>query len=177
MDKLAIITKTLTGELVIAGRLQANNDLSFGRLEPSLHLQSFELGRNFDRYQKLSQKTLSAEFNVIPIQSIRQLSYHPCYIDMLAGVLPSEIVLNRYNNCLPCNFYTVKWNNVEIPDSYINASFISGPDFPSQKNSYIATQGPLPHTISHFWKMVLLHKCSNIVMLCRQDECEKVRHI
>lgn len=39
---------------------------------------------------------------------------------------------------------------------YINASYVQlqVPHLP-QACSYIATQGPLPHTTSHFWQMVM----------------------
>jgi len=47
---------------------------------------------------------------------------------------------------------------------YINASKIEGKD-----RSYIATQHPLPSTVSDFWKMVLFEKPAVVVMLNKDD--------
>ena len=60
------------------------------------------------------------------------------------------------------------------PDSsndYVNAS----PCGPSGRE-YIVTQGPLPNTIEHFWRMVMAARSPRIVMLCglvegRQAKC------
>ncbi|XP_062991285.1 receptor-type tyrosine-protein phosphatase C isoform X2 [Elgaria multicarinata webbii] len=48
------------------------------------------------------------------------------------------------------------------PNKYINASFITGYWL---QNTMIATQGPLPETISDFWNMVYQRKVKVIVML------------
>ncbi|XP_034250839.1 tyrosine-protein phosphatase Lar [Thrips palmi] len=56
---------------------------------------------------------------------------------------------------------------------YINASFLDGY---RSRNAYIATQGPLPNTVSQFWRMVWQHNVAIIVMLTKlkeqgQDKC------
>ena len=43
-----------------------------------------------------------------------------------------------------------------------------------QKGAYIATQGPLQHTVSDFWRMVWEQEVKCIVMLCRKEEKQKV---
>lgn len=41
-------------------------------------------------------------------------------------------------------------------------------------NAYIATQGPLPHTVNDFWLMVWKEKSSIIVMITKLKEKMKV---
>ncbi|PWA21538.1 hypothetical protein CCH79_00003185, partial [Gambusia affinis] len=53
---------------------------------------------------------------------------------------------------------------------YINASFIDGY---RQKDYFIATQGPLTHTVEDFWRMVWEWKCHSIVMLTELQEREQ----
>ncbi len=43
-----------------------------------------------------------------------------------------------------------------------------------QKGAYIATQGPLPHTVNDFWRMIWEKEVKCIVMLCKTEESEKV---
>lgn len=55
--------------------------------------------------------------------------------------------------------------NDDSTGDYINASFVKVNEVPSRR--YILTQGPLPQTAGHFWKMVLEQKCPVIIMLNR----------
>jgi protein tyrosine phosphatase len=52
-------------------------------------------------------------------------------------------------------------------ENYINASYIDGPD---QRRMYIATQGPIMHTVGKFWKLVYNRDARIIVMLCKLKE-------
>ncbi|MEQ2208923.1 hypothetical protein XENOCAPTIV_019624 [Xenoophorus captivus] len=45
-----------------------------------------------------------------------------------------------------------------------------------QKDYFIATQGPLLHTVADFWRMVWEWKCHSIVMLTELQEREQVIH-
>ncbi|XP_055019786.1 receptor-type tyrosine-protein phosphatase-like N [Boleophthalmus pectinirostris] len=72
---------------------------------------------------------------------------------------------NRCPDSLPYDHARVKLK-AEINPSrsdYINASPIIEHD--PRMPAYIATQGPLSHTISDFWQMVWEHGCTVIVML------------
>uniref|UniRef100_A0A8C8EEL1 Receptor-type tyrosine-protein phosphatase alpha n=1 Tax=Otus sunia TaxID=257818 RepID=A0A8C8EEL1_9STRI len=67
-----------------------------------------------------------------------------------------------------------EFNRVIIPvkrgeenTDYVNASFIDGY---RQKDSYIASQGPLQHTIEDFWRMIWEWKSCSIVMLTELEE-------
>lgn len=44
-----------------------------------------------------------------------------------------------------------------------------------QKGAYIATQGPLQHTVTDFWRMVWEQECRCIVMLCKSEENGEVK--
>lgn len=60
---------------------------------------------------------------------------------------------NRYCNILPYDD-----NYITLPNKqYINASWVT--------NQYIATQGPLKHTIEDFWDMIWSNNITLIVML------------
>ena len=70
---------------------------------------------------------------------------------------------NRYANILPYDHSRVILEKDAYTGSdYINASYVGG--FNGKKD-YIATQGPLPETMSDFWKMVWEQHCSAIVMV------------
>ena len=58
-----------------------------------------------------------------------------------------------------------------VPGSdYTNANFIRGA---SGSNAYIACQGPLPHTVNDFWRMVVECEVQVIVMACNEQEAGK----
>ncbi|XP_078098138.1 tyrosine-protein phosphatase non-receptor type 22-like isoform X2 [Mustelus asterias] len=84
---------------------------------------------------------------------------------------------NRYKDITPFDHSRVQLSLI-ISDSdsdYINASFIKGVYGPK---AYIATQGPLPHTVSDFWRMLWEYNVLVVVMACREFEmgrkkCEK----
>jgi protein tyrosine phosphatase len=59
-----------------------------------------------------------------------------------------------------------------IGSDYVNANFIKGA---SGSLAYIASQGPLPHTASDFWRMVIECEVQVIVMACNEEESGKVQ--
>ncbi|RKO92216.1 protein-tyrosine phosphatase-like protein, partial [Blyttiomyces helicus] len=77
--------------------------------------------------------------------------------------------LSRYYDILPYDGSRVKLHRPNPSDGsdYVNASFVTG--LPSTR-TYIASQGPLPHTIGDFWQMVWEQNTEVIVMLTREDE-------
>ncbi|XP_078488049.1 uncharacterized protein LOC100177704 isoform X4 [Ciona intestinalis] len=87
-----------------------------------------------------------------------------------AGEKPENKKKNRYKDILPFDTTRVKLSTTNNPSDYINASFIKGTD---GKNSYIASQGPLPHTATDFWRMLWEYRISTIVMVCREIELGK----
>nr|CAD7576728.1 unnamed protein product [Timema californicum] len=79
---------------------------------------------------------------------------------------------NRYKDILPFDSSRVKLSEyVGVPGSnYINANFIRGA---SGSPAYIASQGPLPHTVNDFWRMVVEWDVQVIVMACSVEEAGK----
>nr|CAB3263073.1 uncharacterized protein LOC100187431 [Phallusia mammillata] len=78
----------------------------------------------------------------------------------------ANLIRNRSQHIIPYDHNRVKLgvsNDQSMDNDYINASFIidNDPRFPM----YIATQGPLPSTIHHFWHMIWEQKSVAIVML------------
>ncbi|OIR57231.1 MAG: protein tyrosine phosphatase [Amphiamblys sp. WSBS2006] len=76
---------------------------------------------------------------------------------------------NRYTDVIPFPSTQVTLSQ----DRYINASFIQYT--PHNTQTYIATQAPLPHTVSDFWDMVWEWGATTVVMLCRlrPHKCEQ----
>ncbi|KAG5881313.1 hypothetical protein JTB14_012547 [Gonioctena quinquepunctata] len=77
---------------------------------------------------------------------------------------------NRYQEVVPYDHARVVLNelsNVNGSD-YINASSIT--DHDPRNPSYIATQGPLPHTAPDFWQLIWEQGAVVIVMLSRLTE-------
>ncbi|KAH6941150.1 hypothetical protein HPB50_014449 [Hyalomma asiaticum] len=86
-------------------------------------------------------------------------------------------IKNRYGNLLAYDHSRVKLRPIPgVPFSdYINASYIDGYCRPKR---YIATQGPKPHTVDDFWRMVWQENVCKIVMLTGlvengKTKCEK----
>ncbi|XP_076425714.1 receptor-type tyrosine-protein phosphatase H [Peromyscus maniculatus bairdii] len=92
---------------------------------------------------------------------------------MTASAL-ENISKNRYRNVLPYDSSRVPLKSLhEEPGSdYINASFIPGLWSPKE---FIATQGPLPHTVGDFWRLVWEQQSHTLVMLTNCMESGRVK--
>ncbi|XP_022619029.1 tyrosine-protein phosphatase 99A-like isoform X1 [Seriola dumerili] len=83
-----------------------------------------------------------------------------------------NIKKNRYKDIVPFDHSRVKLTltTVKNDTDYINASFIKGV---SGSRAYIATQGPLPHTVLDFLRMLWEYNIKVVVMACREFEMGK----
>ncbi|XP_024860577.1 receptor-type tyrosine-protein phosphatase F isoform X6 [Kryptolebias marmoratus] len=81
---------------------------------------------------------------------------------------------NRYANVIAYDHSRVVLTSVDaVPGSdYINANYIDGY---RKQNAYIATQGPLPETLTDFWRMVWEQRSNTIVMMTRLEEKSRVK--
>ncbi|KHN75199.1 Tyrosine-protein phosphatase Lar-like [Toxocara canis] len=83
--------------------------------------------------------------------------------------LPVNRPKNRLVNMVPYDSTRVTLHvipGVEGSD-YINASWVDGY---RQRCAYIATQGPLPHTVNDFWRMIWENESSIVVMMIKTRE-------
>ncbi|XP_049921025.1 tyrosine-protein phosphatase non-receptor type 22 isoform X1 [Epinephelus moara] len=83
-----------------------------------------------------------------------------------------NIKKNRYKDIVPFDHTRVKLTLTTSKNDteYINASFIKGA---SGSRAYIATQGPLPHTVLDFLRMLWEYNIKVVVMACREFEMGK----
>uniref|UniRef100_A0A8C8F227 Receptor-type tyrosine-protein phosphatase alpha n=1 Tax=Oncorhynchus tshawytscha TaxID=74940 RepID=A0A8C8F227_ONCTS len=88
---------------------------------------------------------------------------------MRTGNLPANMKKNRVLQIIPYEFNRVinPVKRGEESTDYVNASFIDGY---RQKDSYMASQGPLQHTIEDFWRMIWEWRSCSIVMLTELEE-------
>jgi len=75
---------------------------------------------------------------------------------------------NRYSDVVPFDKNRIVLNPCKDSSAkgYVNASLIKTSESESI-SQFIATQGPLPHTMEDFWEMVIQQHCPIIVMLTR----------
>ncbi|XP_037095535.1 protein tyrosine phosphatase receptor type Na isoform X2 [Syngnathus acus] len=126
---------------------QSNMDISTGHM--ILAYMEDHL-RNKDRLQK--------EWEAL-------CSYQADPSSVAAAQTPNNMAKNRQAESLPYDHSRVKLKRDVNPrkQDYINASFIF--DHDPRQPAYIATQGPLPHTVADFWQMVWENGCTVIVMM------------
>ncbi|XP_025405414.1 tyrosine-protein phosphatase non-receptor type 9 isoform X2 [Sipha flava] len=90
-----------------------------------------------------------------------------------ARVRPN-LLKNRYTDVL-CYDHTrvlLSQSEKDPMSDYIHANFVDGY---KQKNAFISTQGPLPHTCADFWRMVWEQQVLVIVMTTKVFECGKIK--
>ncbi|XP_027715877.1 receptor-type tyrosine-protein phosphatase H [Vombatus ursinus] len=91
-----------------------------------------------------------------------------------ASLAPENRSKNRFSNVLPYDWSRVPLQPIpgDPSSDYINASFVPGLVGPQE---YIATQGPLPQTVSDFWRLVWDQQSRTVVMLTNCVEGGRVK--
>ncbi|XP_041858051.1 protein tyrosine phosphatase receptor type Na isoform X2 [Melanotaenia boesemani] len=139
---------------------QSNMDISTGHM--ILAYMEDHL-RNKDRLQKEWEALCSYQAE-------------PCSVAVAQDM--GNMDKNRHAEAVPYDHSRVKLKTEVNPNKqdYINASFIF--DHDPRQPAYIATQGPLPHTVADFWQMVWENGCTVIVMMAAlvedgEKQCER----
>nr|XP_031362834.1 tyrosine-protein phosphatase non-receptor type 22 [Lonchura striata domestica] len=128
--------------------------------------------QNLERAQgkKLSRGEFAEEFLKLKRQSTKYRAdkIYPT----AASEQPENVKKNRYKDILPFDHSRVELSLItsDADSHYINANFIKGVYGP---RAYIATQGPLPTTVTDFWRMIWEYEVLVVVMACMEFEMGK----
>ncbi|XP_048460350.1 tyrosine-protein phosphatase non-receptor type 13 [Rhincodon typus] len=131
-------------------------------------LASQYTGSKLDAIIKTLHRLLDQQ---IPSQEFEHLQDLKPLDECLIGQTGDNRRKNRYKNILP-------YDGTRVPlgeeHGYINASFIKIP-VDKHDYTYIACQGPLPHTLADFWQMVWEQESNIIAMMTLEVEGGKVK--
>lgn len=126
-----------------------------------LHTSSRPLTHTLLQEAAIDTNTLNVEYQKIP----------PNFVNAADLDVPGHMMKDRYKTILPNPESRVILRNPDDepgPDRYINANYIRG--YKGAPRAYIATQGPMVHTVGDFWDMVWQERSSIIVMVTRLKE-------
>ncbi|XP_037628635.1 tyrosine-protein phosphatase non-receptor type 7-like [Sebastes umbrosus] len=126
-----------------------------------LHTSSRPLTHTMLQQAAVDAHTLNVEYQKIP----------PNFVSAAELDVPGHMIKDRYKTILPNPESRVVLKSPEEeagPDRYINANYIKG--YKGARRAYIATQGPMLHTVGDFWDMVWQERSSIIVMVTRLKE-------
>ncbi|XP_073326461.1 tyrosine-protein phosphatase non-receptor type 7-like [Pagrus major] len=126
-----------------------------------LHTSSRPLTHTTLQQAATDTNTLNVEYQKIP----------PNFVSAAELDVPGHMIKDRYKTILPNPESRVILRSPEEeagPDRYINANYIRG--YKGAPRAFIATQGPMVHTVGDFWDMVWQERSSIIVMVTRLKE-------
>ncbi|XP_061908629.1 tyrosine-protein phosphatase non-receptor type 7-like isoform X1 [Entelurus aequoreus] len=133
-----------------------------------LHTSSRPLTHQLLQQAAADAHALHAEYQGIP----------PNFVSTSDLDVPGHAIKDRYRSILPNPESRVILTCTEEdggPDRYINANYIRG--YGGAPRAYIATQGPMVHTVGDFWDMVWQERSRVIVMVTRlkeaNEKCER----
>nr|XP_031294154.1 LOW QUALITY PROTEIN: tyrosine-protein phosphatase non-receptor type 7 [Camelus dromedarius] len=112
------------------------------------------------QHQPPSPKQLEEEFLKIPSNFVSPEELN----------VPGHASKDRYKTILPNPQSRVCLGRAQSQEDgdYINANYIRG--YGGKDRAYIATQGPMPNTVSDFWEMVWQEEVELVIMLTRLRE-------
>ncbi|KAM4736950.1 tyrosine-protein phosphatase non-receptor type 7-like [Anableps anableps] len=126
-----------------------------------LHTSSRALAHAQLQEAAADTSTLNSEYQKIP----------PNFVSAAELDVPGHMMKDRYKTILPNPESRVILKNLDEelgPDRYINANYVRG--YRGAPKAFIATQGPMLHTVGDFWDMVWQEKSSIIVMVTKLKE-------
>ncbi|KAM7410772.1 hypothetical protein PAMA_020960 [Pampus argenteus] len=126
-----------------------------------LHTSSRPLTHTLLQQAAMDTNTLNVEYQKIP----------PNFVNAAELDVPGHTIKDRYKTILPNpeSRVILRCQEEEAgPDCYINANYIRG--YRGAQRAYVATQGPMLHTVGDFWDMVWQERSSIIVMVTRLKE-------
>lgn len=126
-----------------------------------LHTSSRALTHSLLQEAASDTSALNAEYQKIP----------PNFVSAAELDVPGHTIKDRYKSILPnpeSRVVLKSWEEEAGPDRYINANYIRG--YKGASKMFIATQGPMVHTVGDFWDMVWQERSDIIVMVTRLKE-------
>ncbi|KAL6118999.1 ptpn7 [Pungitius sinensis] len=126
-----------------------------------LHTSTRPLNHEMLQQAAKDTSTLNAEYQKIP----------PNFVSAAELDVSGHMIKDRYKTILPNPESRVVLRSLEEEagsDRYINANYIRG--YRGAPRAFIATQGPMLHTVGDFWDMVWQERSSIIVMVTRLKE-------
>ncbi|PIK51103.1 putative receptor-type tyrosine-protein phosphatase kappa [Apostichopus japonicus] len=133
-----------------------------------------ELSKMIDRFQEPQYETgkplIEQHFQTLNAVSVKVTEY---FYKMQSGMKAGNVSKNRYPKLIPVDRFRPKLvigdEENDVKD-YICATFLNRL---SKVNGLIATQMPLPTTISDFWQLIHDYKITALVMLCENDTSDE----
>ncbi|XP_053463692.1 receptor-type tyrosine-protein phosphatase H isoform X3 [Nycticebus coucang] len=128
------------------------------------------LAKDFADHVKRNEKDSNYGF----AEEYQQLALEGHGQSQMVASAPENSAKNRYRNVMPYDWSRVPLKPLhgEPGSDYINASFMPGLWSPQE---FIATQGPLPHTVGDFWRLVWEQQSHTLVMLTNCMESGQVK--
>ncbi|XP_031416877.1 receptor-type tyrosine-protein phosphatase H-like isoform X2 [Clupea harengus] len=142
-----------------------------------------EMQSSQGKFEAIPVKTFSEHFHHMTRDENRELTaeymgFNTAGADQTQreATLSENMSKNRFTDILPYDSSRVRLNTRGHDSDYINANYIPG--YGRKNKEYIATQGPLPSTVSDFWRMIWEQKSGQIVMVTNciengKTKCEK----
>lgn len=127
-------------------------------------------------YEEIKNRSPDGTFNIARSLILMVPFLIVIYLVLIFSIsrVRPNLLKNRYTDVL-CYDHTrvlLAQSEKDPMSDYIHANFVDGY---KQKNAFISTQGPLPHTCADFWRMIWEQQVLVIVMTTKVFECGKIK--